>query len=136
MGAHPCHRPKDGDPSTVLVVGAGPIGLLAALIGVQHGAEVHVLDRATEGPKPALVKELGATYHTGAISDVGMSPDIVFECTDVVDLVRQGAEVCIPEWNSVPNGGRWLTGVEHVAGGGIGHAGGIEEPPPVRDRER
>ena len=93
------------DPSTVLVVGAGPIGLLAALIGVQHGAEVHVLDRATEGPKPALVKELGATYHTGAIRDVGMSPDIVVECTGVVDLVRQAAE------SASPGGIVCLTGV-------------------------
>ena len=105
MGAHPCHRPKDWDPSTVLVVGAGPIGLLAALIGVQHGAEVHVLDRAAEGPKPALVKELGATYHTRAISDIGMSPDIVFECTNVVDLVRQAAE------SASPSGIVCLTGV-------------------------
>ena len=47
------------DPRTVLVVGAGPIGLLAALIGVQLGADVHVLDRTTSGPKPALVKQLG-----------------------------------------------------------------------------
>ena len=52
------------DPSTVFVVGAGPIGLLAALIGVQYGGDVHVLDRATSGPKPALVEALGATYHT------------------------------------------------------------------------
>ena len=37
----------------VLVTGAGPIGLLAALIGVQRGLEVHVLDRVTDGPKPA-----------------------------------------------------------------------------------
>jgi glucose 1-dehydrogenase len=34
------------DPRTVLVVGAGPIGLLAAMIGKQLGADVHVLDRA------------------------------------------------------------------------------------------
>jgi glucose 1-dehydrogenase len=32
------------DPHTVLVVGAGPIGLLAALAGVHLGREVHVLD--------------------------------------------------------------------------------------------
>ena len=52
------------EPQSALVVGAGPIGLLAALIGVQLGREVHVLDRVTTGPKPSLVEQLGATYHT------------------------------------------------------------------------
>jgi len=56
------------DPHTVLVVGAGPIGLLAALVGLQQGADVHIpgrvtSGRVTSGPKPALVKQLGATYH-------------------------------------------------------------------------
>ena len=37
------------DPKTVLVTGAGPIGLLAALIGVQRGLDVHVLDQMTHG---------------------------------------------------------------------------------------
>ena len=41
------------EPRTVLVTGAGPIGMLAALVGVQHGFEVHVLDRVTEGAEPA-----------------------------------------------------------------------------------
>jgi threonine dehydrogenase-like Zn-dependent dehydrogenase len=77
------------DPHTVLVVGAGPIGLLAALIGVQRGAEVHVLDRVTTGPKPALVEKMGATYHTGSIADLGLSPDIVVECTGVAPLIQQ-----------------------------------------------
>jgi threonine dehydrogenase-like Zn-dependent dehydrogenase len=61
------------DPTTVLVVGAGPIGLLAALIGVQHGGDVHVLDRVTSGPKPALVTQLGATT-TPAVSPSWDSP--------------------------------------------------------------
>ena len=52
------------DPRTVLVTGAGPIGLLAALVGKQRGLEVHVLDRAESGAKPDLVRALGATYHT------------------------------------------------------------------------
>ena len=51
------------DPHTVLVTGAGPIGLLAALIGQQQGFEVHVLDRMESGAKPDLVRALGATYH-------------------------------------------------------------------------
>jgi glucose 1-dehydrogenase len=84
------------DPDTVLVIGAGPIGLLAALIGVQQGADVHVIDRVTSGPKPALVRQLGATYHSGAIADLGISPDIVVECTGVAPLIRQALETISP----------------------------------------
>jgi glucose 1-dehydrogenase len=84
------------DPGTVLVVGAGPIRLLAALIGVQYGGEVHVLDRVTSGRKPALVEALGATYHTGAVSELGLSPDIVVECTGVAQLVRDVANAAAP----------------------------------------
>jgi threonine dehydrogenase-like Zn-dependent dehydrogenase len=84
------------DPSTILVVGAGPIGLLAALIGVQYGGDVHVLDRVTGGPKPDLVQALGATYHTGAVSELGLSPDVVVECTGVASLIRDAAEAVAP----------------------------------------
>ena len=68
------------EPRTALVTGAGPIGLLAALIGVQHGLDVHVLDRVTDGTKPRLVGELGATYHAGSIADLDLEPDVVIEC--------------------------------------------------------
>ena len=76
VGAHRGDRPEEhfGSPSTVLVLGAGPIGLLAALIGVQHGGEVHVLDRVTGGRKPALVEALGATYHSRPVSELGPDP--------------------------------------------------------------
>jgi threonine dehydrogenase-like Zn-dependent dehydrogenase len=86
------------DPRTVLVVGAGPIGLLAALIGVQlqRGGEVHVLDRVTTGPKPALVQELGAIYHTGTVADLDLRPDIVVECTGVAPLIQQAADALSP----------------------------------------
>jgi threonine dehydrogenase-like Zn-dependent dehydrogenase len=70
-----------------LVVGAGPIGLLAALLGVQRGFEVHVLDQVTDGPKPGLVADLGATYHHGAIGELPFRPDVVVECTGVGELV-------------------------------------------------
>jgi threonine dehydrogenase-like Zn-dependent dehydrogenase len=90
------------EPRTVLVTGAGPIGMLAALIGVQHGGEVHVLDRVTEGAKPQLVRDLGATYHSGPIPDLGFKPDVIIECTGVgpviVDSIRQvgpGGVVCL-----------------------------------------
>jgi threonine dehydrogenase-like Zn-dependent dehydrogenase len=74
-------------PKTVLVTGAGPIGLLAAMIGVQRGLQVHVLDQVTDGLKPSLVRDLGATYHTGKLADAFPDPDIVIECTGVAELV-------------------------------------------------
>ncbi|WP_432277983.1 alcohol dehydrogenase catalytic domain-containing protein, partial [Nocardia cyriacigeorgica] len=51
------------EPARVLVTGAGPIGLLAALLGSQRGLDVHVLDRVEHGVKPRLVGDLGATDH-------------------------------------------------------------------------
>jgi threonine dehydrogenase-like Zn-dependent dehydrogenase len=76
------------DPKTVLVTGAGPIGLLASLIGVQRGLEVHVIDQMSSGVKPDLVRDLGATYHAGTIADaVPDGPDVIIECTGVASLV-------------------------------------------------
>src|SRR2546425_590165 len=65
-------------PSLVLVTGAGPVGPMAALMGVQRRREVHVLDRNDGGPQPELVRELGATHH---VKHPGMEFDIVIECT-------------------------------------------------------
>jgi threonine dehydrogenase-like Zn-dependent dehydrogenase len=88
----------------VLVTGAGPIGLLAALMGVQRGLDTHVLDRAEEGVKPEAVHALGAEYHSGDITDVSEAcePDVVIECTGVAELVAgamrhtaPGAIVCL-----------------------------------------
>jgi glucose 1-dehydrogenase len=87
-----------------LVIGAGPIGLLAALMGVQRGLEVHVLDRATEGAKPEVVHALGGRYHAGDVSQLAeeIQPDVVVECTGVAELVAgamqhtaPGAIVCL-----------------------------------------
>ena len=99
-------------PKRALVTGAGPIGLLAALIGVQKGLDVHVLDQVTSGPKPQLVAALGATYHTGAVKDIGDAPDVVIECTgvgalvfDAMEHVGPGGVVCL---TGVSSGGRSL----------------------------
>jgi threonine dehydrogenase-like Zn-dependent dehydrogenase len=89
-------------PQTVLVTGAGPIGLLAALLGVQRGLDVHVLDQVTEGLKPEVVAALGATYHHGTVSDTGLAPDVIVECTgvgqlifDVMDAAGSNGIVCL-----------------------------------------
>ncbi|HVT22371.1 MAG TPA: glucose 1-dehydrogenase [Mycobacteriales bacterium] len=76
------------EPKTVVVTGAGPIGLLAALLGVQRGLEVHVTDIVTTGPKPKLVADLGGTYHAKPASEIGLAPDIVIECTGVAPVIE------------------------------------------------
>ena len=77
------------EPKTVLVTGAGPIGLLGALMGKQFGLEVHVLDRTETGPKPDLVRDLGATYHTCSVSEIGFGPDVILECTGVGPVIAE-----------------------------------------------
>ncbi|OUM42510.1 glucose 1-dehydrogenase [Arthrobacter sedimenti] len=77
------------EPMTVAVTGAGPVGLLAALIGIQRGLEVHVYDVLTEGPKPALVRDLGATYHTDSLQDSQVRPDVIIECTGVAPVILE-----------------------------------------------
>jgi threonine dehydrogenase-like Zn-dependent dehydrogenase len=73
-------------PANVLVTGAGPIGMLAAMIGRQRGLAVTVLDRVTDGPKPGMVGDLGATYVT-SLDDLPAPPDIVIEATGIGQLV-------------------------------------------------
>lgn len=77
------------EPKTLLVTGAGPVGLLAALIGAQRGLEVHVLDVVKDGPKPELVHALGGKYHTGHVRDVGFCPDVMIECTGVASVIAE-----------------------------------------------
>jgi threonine dehydrogenase-like Zn-dependent dehydrogenase len=82
-------RTKYWKPRTLLVTGAGPVGLLAAMMGAQRGLEVHVFDRNDSGPKPGLVRDLGGTYHTG---DFGkLKPDVVIECTGAPQVIRDAA---------------------------------------------
>jgi threonine dehydrogenase-like Zn-dependent dehydrogenase len=71
-----------------LVTGAGPIGLLATLLGVQRGYEVHVVDLATGGRKRDLVEALGAKYHSGDAVDVDVQADVVVECTGLGFVAR------------------------------------------------
>jgi glucose 1-dehydrogenase len=90
-------------PRRALVTGAGPIGLLAALMGVQRRLEMHVFDQVSDGPKPALVGDLGAEYHAGSLAALGgLEPDIVLECTgasavvlEVMNHTARGGIVCL-----------------------------------------
>ena len=80
-------------PQRVLVTGAGPVGLMAALIGVQRDLEVHVYDHNDSGPKPRLARELGARYHTRFPAS---EFDIVIECTGAPGVVVQASKATAP----------------------------------------
>jgi threonine dehydrogenase-like Zn-dependent dehydrogenase len=75
-------------PRQLLVTGAGPVGLLAALMGAQRGLDLHVLDRRTQGPKAALIRELGGQPHAGSVAELTkLQPDIVMECTGAPTVI-------------------------------------------------
>ena len=91
-------------PRRVLVTGAGPIGLLAGLLAMQHGLELTVLDRNTTGPKPELARMLGADvrYVTSDARGAAAAADVIIECTgaagvvlDVIAAAPRNAIVCL-----------------------------------------
>jgi threonine dehydrogenase-like Zn-dependent dehydrogenase len=101
------------EPKTAVVTGAGPIGLLAGLLGVQRGLEVHVIDQMATGLKPDLVRALGGEYHTGPIEQALEAPDVIIECTgvsalvlDAMEHVGPGGVVCL---TGVSSGGRTVS---------------------------
>lgn len=111
-------------PRRCLITGAGPIGLLAALLATQRGLEVHVLDRVTDGAKPRLVRQLSATYHAddASLARLSGSFDVVLECTGAPRLVLAAPSWCAPDGvvclAGVSSGGREFP----VDVGGLGRA--------------
>jgi len=101
-------RSRSWKPRRALVTGAGPVGLLAALLGQQRGLEMHVFDRATSGRKPELVRALGAQYHAEPLEDLrALRPDVVIECTgaasvmlEVLEYSAAGGIVCLAGMSS------------------------------------
>jgi threonine dehydrogenase-like Zn-dependent dehydrogenase len=81
-------RSRSWQPKTLLITGAGPVGLLAALIGAQRGLEVHVLDHNNNLKKRELVRQLGGTYHSEDLAYLRLKPDILMECTGAPIVVR------------------------------------------------
>ena len=109
------------EPRKILVTGAGPIGLLAALIARQHGREVHVLDRMESGPKPDAVRALGAVYHSGSVTAIGFEPDAIIECTGVGQLIAESIQTV------------GASGIVCLTG--VGHGGIVtSEPAPILRR--
>jgi threonine dehydrogenase-like Zn-dependent dehydrogenase len=82
-------RSRAWQPQTLLVTGAGPIGLLAALMGAQRGLDVHVLDHHDSEAKRVIVHGLGGTFHLEKLADLdSLKPDVLMECTGAPSVVR------------------------------------------------
>jgi threonine dehydrogenase-like Zn-dependent dehydrogenase len=93
-------------PRSALITGAGPIGLLAALMGRERGLDVYVFDQVLDGPKPQLVRDLGGHYFGGSIPGIDkLAPDIIIECTGATSVI---ADVVT---RSAPSGSVCLAGV-------------------------
>jgi threonine dehydrogenase-like Zn-dependent dehydrogenase len=91
-------------PGRALVTGAGPLGLLAAMLGVRRGLETHVLDMVESGPKPERVRELGAQYRSQSLDGLDGGFDIVIECTGNGPLVFHAMEHLAPDGVMVMTG--------------------------------
>ena len=93
-------RRLDWKPKTGLVLGGGPIGLLAAAVMRARGLDTHVVGREPETDHRAqLAKKMGARYHSVAnktIFDVkkDMPPiDIAVEATGVASVAFDGMQI-------------------------------------------
>src|SRR5258707_3995504 len=82
-------RTRSWSPKTLLVTGAGPVGLLAALLGFHRGLDIHVFDHHGKEPKASLVRDLGATLHTSLAEIDRIKPDVVMECTGAAPVVDE-----------------------------------------------
>jgi threonine dehydrogenase-like Zn-dependent dehydrogenase len=82
-------RQSRWQPRTLLVTGAGPIGLLAALMGSQRGLEVYVYDQPHTAAKAQLVKDIGGTYADDPALLERLQPDILMECSGAPALVAK-----------------------------------------------
>jgi threonine dehydrogenase-like Zn-dependent dehydrogenase len=95
------------DPEVVVVTGAGPVGLLAAMLARQRGLATWVLDIVSDGPKPQLVRDLGATYSNVKVSELPVRPDVVIECTGLAPVLTEVVAA------AAPNAVIALAGVSH-----------------------
>jgi threonine dehydrogenase-like Zn-dependent dehydrogenase len=87
-------------PKTGLVLGGGPIGLLAAAVMRARGLDTHVVGREPESDLRAqLVKKMGATFHSVVNKTVfevqqEVPPiDIAIEATGVASVAFHGMQV-------------------------------------------
>lgn len=105
VGLHAVRRGEVGPGKSVLILGAGPVGLLCMLAAQAAGAtQIHIADIKEERLKKA--EELGG-FVTHRADDPsiaeqlraatgGLGPEIVLECSGAPPAVRQSVELARP----------------------------------------
>lgn len=84
-------EPEVDDEPEVLVVGAGPVGLFAALLLAQRGVHVQIVD---EERRPAA-RSYALALHPGALKlldEVGLTPDVVDQAHHLTSLAFYDGE--------------------------------------------
>jgi L-iditol 2-dehydrogenase len=94
-----CDPDAVAEADTVLVVGPGPIGLLAAQVARALGGVVHVRGTARDEARLAKARELG--FETSVATEPVPEPDVVVECSGHESGISFGLE-------SIRRGGRFV----------------------------
>jgi threonine dehydrogenase-like Zn-dependent dehydrogenase len=115
IGYHACNRARIQSGDDVLVIGAGPIGLGAALIAKEKGARVGVVDRLDARLRLSL--ELGIDFRfqakedteTEVIEHFDRRPNVVIEAVGsprtlelAIEVVSPAGRVVFVGWTSDP----------------------------------
>ena len=84
-------RLHPGQPERVLILGAGPIGILAAWCARANGMEVTVVSReAEDSPRAVLLRQNGVGYQR---SLDGLSADVILEACGSAALAMESMRV-------------------------------------------
>ena len=113
IGYHACDRGKVEREDNVLVIGAGPIGLGAALVAKDRGARVGIVDQLES--RLRLSQELGIDFtfqasdgiESAIIARFGSRPNVVVEAVgnpktleQAVNIVSSAGRVAFVGWTS------------------------------------
>ena len=87
-----CLRDQEliGRDDCVLVVGPGPVGLLAAQVAAARGGRVHVRGTAGDAVRLAKAAELG--FETSVVGEEAPTADVVIECSGSAAGIAFGIE--------------------------------------------
>ena len=92
------------EPRTALVTGAGPIGLLAALRLCTRNLKSMYLTASIVDRSQNWYRDLGATFHTGSVLDLGFNPDVIVECTGVGSVIADLNPTIGLRWDHLSDG--------------------------------